>query len=811
MKRTYISILLILAVVWLAGCGTVQNPPNSESDTIPTEEIRPPDPSKDMESNGENAVPIRDVSIVPEEYREIITQQAEQIISRHNSFCEKWNDFANCYQPYFTGYEVVSFRLQDCFSRNSVEFRIYYWDIVFHTDDPNAGQAKWTGNRNTFVDEHGRIHDYEEYTYLVVYRENGQTEWKASFQYYNLYSDPNKSKERLFDEIAYWLSDEMVILPVLPLSDEESKALCATVMNDLKTGWWIGGKTFDDDAYEAGVFECVYREAVGFAEKFYGYARYFRFDENGNCVKDWGAPAIITLDADTKVAISIWWPGDGAAYVEDILAMFPDDIALYVAEPREGTSQVIRERQLEKAKECMVPATPADTATRLATLVPEDIKHIIARNAPGASEIVTALRSAMTNQIEHRELSIEEIFWDLEFFLSGGDPEYSLQQDETVWLRAGLEENIVEIWHRRSYSKPSKLLVEDAALYQLVRGTYYTESVMDEGAFAHYGKILEARAQKMVDTSRKNLADTAMLPYTGYEIVRFEKIDHFETNGAQYEVYRWDVALLHADPSRVAWAGGMWLDSQLRVRGLEEQPYFAVCTFCGTVVYDFFFWDLFAESEEKVIALLAEHFAPLTTGGGTLLTAEELAFFQEYTRADRTEYDEEWGGYVCYATEISSFFTSYYTNPRDLNATEFLRYCPFEYTLEWEDEEEFRLVQQKLNWRIGEDGHLATLKEMPVPCHRYSRAYINEILMRYAGITIEDMHTDWTEELLYIPETDCFYTFTSDFGPGSFVPYCGVKSGNLVTLWSKGSNAAMLVLQKSGENWHIVSHTAFPQ
>ena len=191
--------------------------------------------------------------------------------------------------------------------------------------------------------------------------------------------------------------------------------------------------------------------------------------------------------------------------------------------------------------------------------------------------------------------------------------------------------------------------------------------------------------------------------------------------------------------------------------------------------------------------------ATLYPGEGTALTAEELAFFAEYTK---TSWDEG-------ITPISCFFTSYYTDPRDMDAGEFIYYCPFEYTLTLDDEEEFRLVQEKSDFRAGEDGHLATLAEMPVPCHRYTRAYINDILMRYAGITVEEMHTDWLAELLYIPETDCFYTFTSDCGPGVFIPVYGRQHGDTVTLWGYGNGNidTVLTLQKSGEDWRILSHT----
>jgi hypothetical protein len=74
------------------------------------------------------------------------------------------------------------------------------------------------------------------------------------------------------------------------------------------------------------------------------------------------------------------------------------------------------------------------------------------------------------------------------------------------------------------------------------------------------------------------------------------------------------------------------------------------------------------------------------------------------------------------------------------------------------------------------------------------------------------MHTDWTSEAQYVPETDSFYTFTSDFGPGRFIPCYGEKNGDIVTLWAAPDNyddtANMLTLQKSGENWRILSHEA---
>ena len=83
--------------------------------------------------------------------------------------------------------------------------------------------------------------------------------------------------------------------------------------------------------------------------------------------------------------------------------------------------------------------------------------------------------------------------------------------------------------------------------------------------------------------------------------------------------------------------------------------------------------------------------------------------------------------------------------------------------------------------------------------------------MQYAGITVEDMHSDWKAELCYVPETDSFYTTTSDFGPGVFNLNYGEKSGDIVTLWGASSysgGTAVLTLQKSNNSWLIQSFQA---
>lgn len=197
--------------------------------------------------------------------------------------------------------------------------------------------------------------------------------------------------------------------------------------------------------------------------------------------------------------------------------------------------------------------------------------------------------------------------------------------------------------------------------------------------------------------------------------------------------------------------------------------------------------------------------ASLYSGAGTPLTVEEMDYFQEYTNGTWTEYDAEWGGFVGGATEISCFFTSLYDDVRELNFEEFMSYFPGDrdnatYTTDLEFDTLKRVEGWPFTWVESYD-------KMPVPIHKYPRSRIDEVLKKYAGITTEELDT---AGVAYLEEYDAFYNYTSDFGPGIFTPHYGEKNGDIVTLWAApvgyDGSTSMLTLQKSGENWHILSH-----
>ena len=161
------------------------------------------------------------------------------------------------------------------------------------------------------------------------------------------------------------------------------------------------------------------------------------------------------------------------------------------------------------------------------------------------------------------------------------------------------------------------------------------------------------------------------------------------------------------------------------------------------------------------------------------------------------------------STPVSCFFTSTYADPRDLDLARFLAYCfPLEEPVE--EEAEFESVVSGSFWEElvnSEDGSTRkrTLSDMPVPVHRYRVSRINELLSQYAGITVDDLSTDWRHDgrTIYVPEYDAFYNFTSDFGPGVFEPRSGERSGDIVTL--RGDHT-VLKLRVTDGGYHILSH-----
>lgn len=166
---------------------------------------------------------------------------------------------------------------------------------------------------------------------------------------------------------------------------------------------------------------------------------------------------------------------------------------------------------------------------------------------------------------------------------------------------------------------------------------------------------------------------------------------------------------------------------------------------------------------------------------------------------------------VAYTTPVSGFFTSYYDDVKDLDFMEFLRYFPDDGLVENADQEEFAALAALPDFPFAEEA--ASLgwtspSDLPVPIHRILRSSVDETLERYAGITSADLAS--TDDTLYLPEYDAWYTFTSDFGPGFFICAGGQvdETAGSTLLWAnpwEDGSRTELTLERDGEAWRIRS------
>ena len=192
---------------------------------------------------------------------------------------------------------------------------------------------------------------------------------------------------------------------------------------------------------------------------------------------------------------------------------------------------------------------------------------------------------------------------------------------------------------------------------------------------------------------------------------------------------------------------------------------------------------------------------------GTPLTEEEIAQANQAFSVYGTDNES--------ALELACFFTSFYEDVTELDFEEFLRYYFVENTdLEDEDTEEFQALAALPGFPFDKES-LETWGNrpggLPVPVHRIPRAAVDRTLETYAGITTADLKN--TDSILYLPDYDSYYNFTSDFGPGFFQPEEGVRDGDTVILrsepvWGDGGEVIQeLTLREEDGRWLIQSFT----
>lgn len=180
------------------------------------------------------------------------------------------------------------------------------------------------------------------------------------------------------------------------------------------------------------------------------------------------------------------------------------------------------------------------------------------------------------------------------------------------------------------------------------------------------------------------------------------------------------------------------------------------------------------------------------------LTEAEIAQVKEAFAS--TVYDEAKDEYL--VTPVAAFFTSDYDDVRELDFAEFLRYFP---TSGEATEEEFQLLRQKYGEKFDFSEH-ETLQDMPVPVHRYAVSDIDAVIRRYANIPFQELQDK--DSVYYLEETDSYYNFTSDFGPGMFSCVDGFVYDGGAILYS---TSMALFLTESGGHYSITAHLPLTQ
>ncbi len=156
---------------------------------------------------------------------------------------------------------------------------------------------------------------------------------------------------------------------------------------------------------------------------------------------------------------------------------------------------------------------------------------------------------------------------------------------------------------------------------------------------------------------------------------------------------------------------------------------------------------------------------------------------------------------------LQGFFYSNYEEVNDIDLSAFLLYCPVSDS-QYDDRylEEFEELKSHENWPFGET---VTYDSMPVPIHRFRAEVIEELFVKYAGITLNKLNGIDSKDLIYLESMDAYYNFTSDLGPGGFRCSSGSLEGNVLTLYGDTiESGPVLTIVKEGENYYIRSYVS---
>lgn len=212
---------------------------------------------------------------------------------------------------------------------------------------------------------------------------------------------------------------------------------------------------------------------------------------------------------------------------------------------------------------------------RLTNLTAEDIGYVSwygSNEPPTAEELAELLRQAAEHPVDHDSLTLNgsatDVVWTLDCYLAPKDQE-TYSGDDALYLQAGLEENVVEVFGGASLPG-GRLHLESEALYQLLRTSLDTPDDIDQEAYAACKALTDAYYDaRLAQVS----ADGG---FVGWELTGFREAD--EEAALDARAYAISAAF-YTDPPEGALrllAGGMYVDSSLRAHGLDWQRVYLV-------------------------------------------------------------------------------------------------------------------------------------------------------------------------------------------------------------------------------------------
>lgn len=177
------------------------------------------------------------------------------------------------------------------------------------------------------------------------------------------------------------------------------------------------------------------------------------------------------------------------------------------------------------------------------------------------------------------------------------------------------------------------------------------------------------------------------------------------------------------------------------------------------------------------------------TPGAVPLTADEVERMKELFQP--TYFDEDG---TIHVNPYNLFIAVSYDCPENIDLSAFL-----EYSLLWEEitDEAERKAVEKLE--ISSFGAV-----IPAPIHKYSAETVNKTLLKYTGITLDELNeVEQACTLFYLEEYDAYYNFTSDFAAAQFIYEDGERQGDLIRLYGMWDT---LTLREVGEEYWFVAH-----